>query len=77
MENVQLLKSPWQWMISFPSRLERYSCHFWLYEVSSGEELCISFNVGIILQIGKPRPVQAASIPGMLGMFQIVSGSVP
>lgn len=25
-----------------------------------------------LLQIVKPRPVQAASIPGMLGMFQIV-----
>ena len=24
------------------------------------------------MQIVKPRPVQAASIPGMLGMFQIV-----
>ena len=29
------------------------------------------------MQIVKPRPVQAASIPGMLGMFQIVRVSGP
>lgn len=29
----------------------------------------------LFMQIVKPRPVQAASIPGMLGMFQIVGAS--
>lgn len=31
----------------------------------------LNFGLGT-MQVVKPRPVQAASIPGLLGMFQIV-----
>ncbi|XP_057783563.1 pre-mRNA-processing factor 19 homolog 1-like isoform X3 [Salvia miltiorrhiza] len=53
-------------MISFPSRLESYALSKVRLSTDSYLTLWVSAS-----RIAKPRPVQAASIPGMLGMFQI------
>lgn len=75
-------------MILSQSRLERYGLFAEIFNilrlifcpVCCLIQGCLSFLIKVVLdyfvQIVKPRPVQAASIPGMLGMFQIVCGSV-
>ncbi|XP_057783562.1 pre-mRNA-processing factor 19 homolog 1-like isoform X2 [Salvia miltiorrhiza] len=45
--------------------------------IKTGKLCTFKSAIKICLQIAKPRPVQAASIPGMLGMFQILHSASP
>lgn len=84
LENVRLLESLWQWMILYLSRLGRYELCWisdslgWILAslAVTWWYLFLSYDNLVLFQIVKPRPMQTASIPGMLGMFQIVCSSI-
>lgn len=76
MENAPLQGNSLAWMILFLSKQARYVAYAELRCISH----CISYIDAVqftlvmvhFMQIVKPRPMQAASIPGMLSIFQNV-----